>query len=139
MCGKHKSKHVILKKVIEKLKRHGLTTSKKKCQFHSNSVTYLGNAISGNDREPKPDLVEAIHGAPEPDNKDKLLSLLGLGEYFSKFVQQFSMKVVPLCQLLKKDVRFDWDEVCKYSLNKIKHAISTRLALCPFDSEKHML
>lgn len=66
--GKDESKHdIILKKSSRKTSMKWTYRSKKKCQFHTNSVTYVGHMIS-EWHKPKPDLVKAT---PKPDNKDK--------------------------------------------------------------------
>jgi hypothetical protein len=35
---------------------------------------------------------------------------LGVAGYYRRFVTQFSKVLAPLHKLLKKDVRFDWNE-----------------------------
>lgn len=65
-------------------------------------MEYLGHEISSEGIKPKLNHVKNISNAPAPITKEQLSSFLGLTEFYSKFVQDYSSKVHALRILLKK-------------------------------------
>ena len=54
-------------------------------------------------------------------------SFLGHAGFYKRFIKDFSKISRPLCRLLEKDVKFDFDESCKYAFEEIK----SRLVIAP--------
>ncbi|XP_057990553.1 uncharacterized protein LOC131172937 [Hevea brasiliensis] len=50
----------------------------------------------------------------------KVRSFLGLLGYYSRFVKGFSLITAPLTKLLHKSVKFDWNDKCQASFEKLK-------------------
>jgi hypothetical protein len=96
-------------------------------------VEYLGHAITSKGVRPKEALLDAIRGAPTPENKEQLRSFLGLAEYVSKFIQNFAAKVIPLRELLKQNVKFMWEAAHTKAFQDLKDEISLRPTLSAFD------
>ncbi|KAJ1095977.1 hypothetical protein NDU88_001126 [Pleurodeles waltl] len=123
----------ILRKVLSKLAGAGLTVKNEKCRFRVTSVTYLGHTISGEGIRPKLELVDSIIHAPEPKNKDDVRSFLGLAEYYSKFIPNFSSVTQPLRALLKKGCIFVWEKECVTAFSFVKKCIGKMPTLGHFD------
>ena len=68
------------------------------------NVTYLGHVIYSEGLHPIVEKVEAVEGAPEPQDTHQLESYLGLLTYYGKFLLNMAMVLTLLCQLLGKDV-----------------------------------
>ncbi|KAJ1189911.1 hypothetical protein NDU88_006653 [Pleurodeles waltl] len=98
----------LLSRVLEVLKKRGMTVSKDKCKFMEGKIEYLGHVLTPNGIAPKEDLVRAIRDAPCPGDKDALRSFLGLSEYYSKFMQGYATTVEPLRKLLRKNEKYTW-------------------------------
>ena len=54
--------------------------------------------------------IEAIVNWKPPRNVTKVRSLLGLAGYYRRFVQGFSVIASSLTRLLRKRVKFEWDD-----------------------------
>jgi hypothetical protein len=63
-------------------------------------------------------------------------STLGLLNYHRTFVPSFSHIVKPLTQLLKKNVKFVWTEICTKALDRIINILTTEPVLTHPDPEK---
>ena len=61
--------------------------------------------------------VEAILSWKPPQNVADVRSFLGVAGYYRRFVKGFSVIASTLTKLLRKGVKFEWDDKCQSSLN----------------------
>ena len=109
-----------LDEVFTRLKQAGLKLGPKKCSFAENSCIYLGHKISNKGIEPPPDRVKAIEDYPAPTSVRELRRLVGLLNWFRKYIKNFSTEMEPLTRLLKKFVRFEWTTEQQKAFDKVK-------------------
>ena len=62
-----------------------------------------------------PKKVEAIIDWPRPTNVAEVRSFLELTGYYKKFMEGFSIIVMPLTKLIQKRVKFEWTDKCETS------------------------
>ena len=82
----------ILKQVFSKLAKHNVRLSGPKCQFLKDKVKYMGHILSKQGISPVKSKLEAIQQAPRPADVLELRSFLGMINYYSKFIPDFSSK-----------------------------------------------
>ena len=75
-----------LKEVLAKLKKNGIRLKQSKCSFMQTFVTYLGHKVDTSRIHATAEKVEALQQAPVPKNVIELCSLLGLLNYYGKFM-----------------------------------------------------
>lgn len=109
-----------LHEVFSRLQKYGLKIRKDKCTFFADSVVYLGFVISKEGVHTCPEKVEAINKVPAPSNVSELRSFLGLVMYYAKFVPNISTLLAPLYNLLRKEVKFVWDDRCAAAFSNVK-------------------
>ena len=54
-------------------------------------------------------------------------SFLGHARFYRRFIKDFSKISRPLCRLLEKDAKFDFDKSCRFAFEEIK----SRLVIAP--------
>ena len=62
-----------------------------------------------------------------PTTVKGIRSFLGHAGFYRRFIKEFSKISKPLCKLLEKDAKFDFDESCRSTFDKIK----SRLVIAP--------
>ena len=62
-----------------------------------------------------PKKIEAVMNWERTKNVSEIRSFLSLASYYQKFIHGFSSIVVPLTQLTRKDVKFEWTDDCEHS------------------------
>ena len=72
---------------------------------------------------PDPNKVEAIKHAVPPTNKAELKSFLGMTNYSSCFIKNYSKKTEILRQLLKDDVKWNWNKLHRTCFDKLKNSL----------------
>ena len=64
---------------------------------------------------------------------------MGITGYYSKFIEGFSKIAYPMNSLQKKGKKFDWNEKCTESFNKLKHLLTTAPILKIVDPFKYFV
>ena len=55
----------------------------------------------------------------------EIRSFLGMAEYYRRFVKDFSRISAPLTRLIRKQIKFEWDDTCEQSFQKLKDCLTT--------------
>ena len=71
--------------------------------------------------------VSIIKTLVPPTTGKGIRSFLGHAGFYKRFIKDFSKISRPLCRLLEKDAKFDFDELCKAAFDEIK----SRLVIAP--------
>ena len=52
-------------------------------------------------------------------------SLLGLAGYYQRFVEDFSKIAMPLTNLTRKAVKYEWTEICEQAFKELKKRLTS--------------
>ena len=74
---------------------------------------------------PKDSNVEAIKQFLPPTDRRSTMRFLGLVGYYRKFVANFSDVVAPLSDLLRKNVKFVWNDDCQKAFERVKSILTS--------------
>ena len=96
-------------------------------------ITTIGDEDGISPNEGK---LDALINAPRPKNKSELKSLLGLVNYYGRFVHRLSEICYPLNQLLKMKNPWDWNVECEDAYSKIKQIVCSDSILVHYDEKK---
>ena len=80
----------------------------------------LGHRISAAGLEVDQAKVSIIKTLFPPTTVKGIRSFLGHAGFYRRFIKDFSKIAKPLCRLLEKDTRFNFDESCQSSFKEIK-------------------
>ena len=89
-----------------------------KCDFWLKEVPFLGHIISAEGIRVDPAKIEAVVSWKSPRNVIEVRSFLGLAGYYRRFVKGFSFIASSLTKLLRKGVKFEWDDKCQSSFEQ---------------------
>ena len=138
ILGKTFSDHVWnLDKVLCRLREAHLKIKMEKCAFFKTEVPYLGHIISSEGMRPQPSKLEAIKSIPVPRTVYDMQSLLGLTNYYRKFVPGYSKLIAPLlalkgksASLKKKDKSpIEWTPEADEAFKKLKAILINSVTL----------
>ena len=115
-------------KVSKRLQNVGFSAKPSKCNFAFNRMVFLGHEISKEGIRPDKHKVNIIMNCRAPRNITELRSFLGFTGYYRKHVQNYSIIIQPLTQLLRKDVDFKFGSEQLHAFTKLKEMFSTQ---CP--------
>ena len=109
-----------LEAVMERFRKAGLKLKPEKCQFFQREVKFLGYLLSQDGVKPHPDNLEKIKNWPVPKDETDVRAILGMGNYYRRFIKGYSEKVQPLVELTKKDVPFEWKPMHQAAFDRLK-------------------
>ena len=125
-----------VKQILEALTKAGLQVKPQKCEFHTNNVEYLGFMITTEGLRTDPAKITMIIEWPIPKKLGDVRSFLGFGNFYRRFIQDYSHLARPLTQLAKKGTPFVWLHLCQAAFERLKKAFTTTPILIHFDFEK---
>lgn len=97
-----------VRKVLERLSRAGLQIDIKKCEFHVQSVKFLGLIITTDGIKMDPGKLEAIDNWETPKTTKDVFRFIGFTNFYRRFIKGFGSVVMPLTDIMKKDAAFSW-------------------------------
>nr|XP_047142341.1 uncharacterized protein K02A2.6-like [Hydra vulgaris] len=97
-----------LNKILSKLKESGMSINKRKSVNETKSLSFLGYELSEKGVTPDRNLVSKILGISPPNNKKELESFIGLINFYGRHIDKYAEKILPLNNLRKKGVTFEW-------------------------------
>jgi hypothetical protein len=128
----------ILHKVINRAREKGVKFNKEKVQYRKTEVKYMGHIFNREGMRIDKDRIRAIDELKPPTCKKELQRLLGLINYVRKFIPKLGEIASPICDLLRKDIEFQWLEAHDKALSTIKSEISKNTVLMNFDPTKQI-
>ncbi|XP_074346453.1 uncharacterized protein LOC141685240 [Apium graveolens] len=98
-------------------------------------MAFLGHVVSSRGIELDPAKVEAITNWPRPSNVTEVRSFLGLAGYYRRFVEGFSSIALALTQLMRKGIKFEWNDDRDKSFQELKkRLVSAPILVLPSGS-----
>ena len=125
-----------LEALLQRLRDTGLTAKRSKCLFNADSLWFYGMILTKNGVRPDKEKVEAIQNTPPPTNVTQLRSFLGLVNYCSRFIPNFSTITATLRRLDRKNTFWKWEKKHQQAFEAVKAQISDQCTLAYYDPRK---
>src|SRR5260221_102726 len=102
----------------------------KKCNFHMDTVEYLGFILTPTGLHMDLAKVAAIQNWLEPRNVHDVQSFLGFTNFYCRFIADYSQMTLPLTNLCKKATPWSFGERETTAFRTLKNTFSTAPVLC---------
>ncbi len=100
-----------VRRVLQRLLENQLFVKAEKCEFHAESVTFLGHIISTRGIKPDPAKIEAVAKWPVPDSRKALQRFLGFANFYRRYIRNFRISAVPSALAFVQRCRRTWEKV----------------------------
>ncbi|GFR91454.1 polyprotein [Elysia marginata] len=124
--------HVVhIRKTLELLENAGLTAKPAKACMGFTKVDFLGHTVSEGKVQPDNEKTQKITDLKQPTTKKEVKRVLGLLEYYRRFVPNYSQIAQPLTDLTRKAQpnKVKWTEECQNSLERLKGVLTSQPVL----------
>ena len=126
-------KHVGL--VLNRLRDAHLCANPAKCEFDKSEVEYLGYIISAEGVKMNPKKIDTVVSWPIPTSTKELQSFLGFTNFYRRFINVYSRITLPLTELTKKDIAFNFAEKALGAFNALKKSFTSYPVLRHFNPQ----
>jgi len=135
--SKSMEEHVThVRKVLEKLLKHGLYASLEKCQFHVEEVEFLSFVVTPGGVFMEKDKVATIVDWPSPKSVHDIQILLGFANFYRRFIQAYLCVVLSITSLLRKTTaQFNWTPEAQAAFERLKILFTEAPILRHYDSD----
>ena len=72
-----------------------------------------------------PNKIEAVMDWQRPKDVFEIRSFLGLAGYYRRFVEDFSRLAALMTRLMRKGVKFVWDDACEMAFQELKARLTS--------------
>lgn len=129
-----------LRTVLTRLREQELHVKLSKCAFMQREVNFLGHRIGADGLRVAPDKISAVQQWPQPRNVSEVRSFLGLANFYRRFVRDYSRIALPLTELTKDAVPWQWGKEQQQAFEALKAALcSPPVLLIPDQSKPFVL
>ena len=92
-------------------------------------VRFLGHVVLASGVSVDLEKVEAITGWERPKSIFEIRSFLGLAGYYRGFIEDFFRLASPMTKLTRKEVKFEWNDLCECAFQELKRRLTSALIL----------
>ncbi|XDV33933.1 hypothetical protein PO909_004169 [Leuciscus waleckii] len=129
-----------VRRVLQRLLENGLFVKAEKCEFHAQSVSFLGYIISSEGVRMDPEKVKAVVEWPIPDSRKALQRFLGFANFYRRFIRNFSQLAAPLTALTSPRTTFRWSDAAEAAFTKLKDRfVSAPILIAPDSSRQFVV
>lgn len=125
--------------VLQRLRETGLYAKAEKCEFHTNSVEFLGFVIEPAGISMDKKKVKSILDWPAPTTLTELRSFQGFCNFYRRFIRDYSKIAGPLTALTKKDRPFSWGLEQEEAFSKLKSAFTSADLLRHYNPNRQLI
>ena len=109
-----------LRLIMQVLKEHQLFGKFSKCEFWLRSIAFLGHVFSSEGIEVDPKKMKAVKNWHRGITPTDIRSLLGLAEFYRRFVEGVASVDSPLTLLTQKKVMFERSKAFERGFQELK-------------------
>jgi hypothetical protein len=102
-----------------------------KCVFGVPYGLVLGFMVGHRGIEANPAKVDAVRKMVKPSNKKEAMKLTGMMVALGRFISKLGEKGLPFFKLLKKPIKFIWDDVAQKAFEALKESLTTPRVMTP--------
>ena len=118
-----------LETVLQRCQDKNLAPNWEKCHFMIKEEIVLGHKIFATGLEVDQAKVFVIKTLLPPTTVKGIRGFLGHHGFYRRFMKDFSKISKPLCRLLEKDAKFDFDESYRFAFEEIKSRLVIALIM----------
>ena len=135
-----REEHDLLLQTVEgRLRARNFELNEAKCKRAMKQLTVLGTVINGSEARPDPERTAVITQLAPPRNVKEVRSLLGMVEFYGRFIPHLSSLKEPLTELTRAGRQFVWKKEQEDAFKKLKRALCSNAVLRIYDPELQVI
>ncbi len=128
-----------VRQVLQRLLENKLYVKPEKCEFHAQSVNFLGYVIAQGQLQPDPAKIKAVAEWPIPSSRKQLQRFLGFANFYRRFIRNYSKVAAPLTKLTSVKLPFHWSQDAEIAFQLLKKLFTQAPVLLHPDPQKQFV
>ena len=88
-------------------------------------MKFLVHVVSVSSVSVDPEKVKAVMSWDRPKSIFEICNFLGLAGYYRRFIKDFSRLTAPMTRLTRKEVKFEWNDLCERAFQELKRKLTS--------------
>ena len=109
--------------ILAKISAAGLKINPAKCKFFQKEIPLLGRLVTRQGFTPLDKHIQQLKDFPRPFTVKGIQQFMGTCNYLRQHIPNFSQKITPLTELLKKNTPFIWSDSQEKAFRTLKESI----------------
>lgn len=131
------SSHV--RRVLQRLLENQLFVKAEKCEFHRNTMGFLGYVVSAGTLKMDCTKIRAVVEWPTPSSRRELQRFLGFANFYRRFIRSYSSLAAPLTALTSSKVKFNWSPAAENAFQVLKRRFTSAPVLVHPDPARQFI
>lgn len=110
-----------------------------KCEFHIDSVSYLGCTVEKGSIRADPVKIKAAIDWPTPATRKNLMRFLGLTNFYHRFIHNFRKIALQFTNLTSPKVAFQWSNAAEKAFSTFKDLFTSSPILIQPDTTQQFI
>jgi len=127
-----------IEKVLKRLEENDLFVKPEKCMWKVREVGFLRVVIEEDGVRMEKEKVQGVVEWPVPKSVKDVQKFLGLANYYRWFVKNFVKITRPLHEMIRKEIKWSWEEKQQKAFEELKKRFTTELVLVMPDLDREM-
>jgi len=128
----------IVEEVLRRLEENDLFVKSEKCVWKVREVGFLGVIIGEDGVRMEKEKVQGVIEWPISKNMKNVQKLLGLANYYRRFVKDFATIAKPLHKMTRKETKWNWGKRQQKVFEELKRRFMTEQVLVTPDLDREM-
>lgn len=128
-----------VRQVLQRLLKNNLFVKAERCSFHVNTVGFLGYIIESEQVRTDPEKIQAVAEWPRPTSLKTLQRFLGFGNFYHRFIRDYSRVAAPLTRLTSSLTSFTWTPDAEAAFSELKRRFTTTPILIQPDPSRQFV
>jgi len=126
----------IVEEILRRLEENNLYIKPEKCAWKVRKIGFLEVVIGPSRIEMEKEKVDRVLSWPELRNVKDIRKFLGLVNYYRRFIKNFAQIARPMNVLMRKNVKWQWEEEQQKVFDELKRVFMTKPVLAAPDLDK---
>jgi len=126
----------IVEEVLRRLEENNLYIKPEECAWKVRKIGFLDVVIKPSGIEIEKEKVDGVLSWLEPRNVKDVRKFLGLTNYYRRFIKNFAQVARPMNVLMRKNIKWQWEEEQQKAFDELKRVFTTRPVLAAPDLDK---
>jgi len=139
VCSRNNEEHVQhVRQVLQRLLENKLFVKAEKCEFHVNSVSFLGYIIESGQVRPDPEKIKPVIEWPKPTTVKQLQQFLGFANFYRRFIRDYNRVAAPLTKLTSS-AALSWTPEADVAFAELKRRFTSAPVLIHPDTTRQFV